>query len=223
VCGRYTLTTPSSFLQSRFKFLMEGFGPSERYNIAPTQDVLVISSDEVRRQASMMRWGLIPFWAKDTRFGSRMINARAETILENGVFGQLFPSQRCLIPADSFFEWKREGKNKTPVRIMLKTEEPFAFAGLWSSWKPAGNSSDEIFSCTIITTVANSILDSVHTRMPVILPPEAEDRWLDSGNLSNAELRELLLPYSPEAMKMYEVSSVVNSPRNENRSCIIPI
>lgn len=222
MCGRYTLTTPSSFLQTRFKFLMKGVGPSERYNIAPTQDVLVISSDERRRQASMMRWGLIPFWAKDTKFASRMINARAETILENGVFGKLFPNQRCLIPADSFFEWKREGKNKTPVRIMLKAEEPFAFAGLWSSWKPADNSSGEIFSCTIITTVANSILDSVHIRMPVILTPEAEDLWLDSGNLSNAELRGLLLPYSPESMKMYEVSSVVNSPRNETSSCIIP-
>lgn len=222
MCGRYTLITPSGFLQARFKFLMEGVGPSGRYNIAPTQDVLSVSSDGSRRRASMMRWGLIPFWAKDTKIGSRMINARAETIVENGVFGKLFPTQRCLIPADSFYEWKREERNKSPVRIMLKTEEPFAFAGLWSSWKPRDNSSNGIISCTIITTVANSILDSVHHRMPVILTPGTEDLWLESGNLSNAELRELLLPYSSEAMKMYQVSSVVNSPRNENSSCIIP-
>jgi putative SOS response-associated peptidase YedK len=224
MCGRYTLTADLSFLQARFGFEVEEVAFAPRYNIAPTQEVLTVVNDGSRSQGHMMRWGLVPFWAKDPNIGNRMINARAETVVENKVFRQVFPKQRCLVIADSFYEWKKNGKSKVPMRIMLKSEEPFAFAGLWSAWKPReGGNPEPLYSCTIITTVPNALMEPIHNRMPVILSRESESLWLDTTRSDTGELRELLLPYSADEMTAYQVSTIVNSPKNNDPRCIEPV
>src|SRR5690606_7874863 len=147
------------------------------YNVAPSQDVLVIGLRLGARAAALHRWGLIPSWAKDPSIGYKMINARAETVHERPAYRGPFRSRRCLIPADGLYEWKREGKRKQPYRFLMKDEKPFAFAGLWDEWR--GPDGQTIRSCTIITTEPNELLATVHDRMPVILPPDAYDEWLD--------------------------------------------
>jgi len=221
MCGRYTLATDLSFLQARFGFEAVEVPFAPRYNIAPTQEVLTVVTDETRNLGRTMRWGLIPFWAKEPTIGNRMINARAETIVENRVFRQVFPKQRCLVIADSYYEWKQAPEGKIPMRIMLKSGEPFAFAGLWSSWRPRDNPGEEpLYSCTIITTVPNSLMKPIHNRMPMILSRDAESVWLDPKFTDTGELRELLLPYSASDMTAYQVSPMVNSPRNDDPTCI---
>jgi putative SOS response-associated peptidase YedK len=224
MCGRFTLTTDLSFLQTRFNLEVANLKLSPRYNIAPTQEVLTVVNHGSRNQGRTMRWGLVPFWAKDATIGSRMINARAETIAENRVFRQVFPKQRCLVVADGFYEWKTTPTGKAPMRIVLKSGEPFAFAGLWSTWRPRDKpDSEPIYSCTIITTIPNALMVPIHNRMPVILSREAESLWLDPALTSSAELRELLIPYSPTEITAYPVSTVVNSPRNNDPACIQPV
>ena len=161
-----------------------------------------------------MRWGLVPFWAKDTSIGYKMINARAETLADKPAFKHAFQRRRCLIPADSFFEWQGAVKNKRPMRIMLRSEEPFAFAGIWEAWKHKSNpDAAPLLSCSIITTVPNTLIEPIHNRMPVILPKELEQEWLNPGADAGA-LREMLLPYDPAQMKVYEVSPLINSPKH---------
>ena len=224
MCGRFTLTTDLSFLQTRFDLEVANLKLSPRYNIAPTQEVLTVVNHGSRNQGRTMRWGLVPFWAKDTTTGSRMINARAETIAENRVFRQVFPKQRCLVVADGFYEWKTTPTGKAPMRIVLKSGEPFAFAGLWSTWRSREKpDSEPLYSCTIITTVPNTLMAPIHNRMPVILSREAESLWLDPALTSSGELRELLIPYSTTEMTAYQVSTVVNSPRNNDPACIQPV
>ena len=204
-------------LQIRFSF--EDAHPSyrPRYNVAPTQEVLTVINDGSGNHAQFMRWGLIPFWAKDPKIGSRMINARAETVVEKPGFRSAFQKRRCLVLADGFYEWRKEGKAKVPMRITLKSGEPFGFAGLWESWNsPEGAL---VQSCTIITTVPNTLMEPIHNRMPVMLPKEAEALWL--GQTEVGELRELLLPYSADEMQAYEVSSVVNSVHMDVPECIV--
>ncbi len=161
----------------------------------------------------MMKWGLIPFWAKDPSIGNRMINARAESIAEKPAFRNAFQRRRCLVIADGFYEWRKEGKHKVPMRIILKTGQPFGFAGLWETWMSSEGAAIE--SCTIVTTTPNALMEPIHNRMPVILPREAETVWLDPGNADSAVLRELLVPYAAEGMEAYEVSALVNTPRND--------
>ena len=161
----------------------------------------------------MMKWGLIPFWAKDPSIGNRMINARAETVAEKPSFRNAFTRRRCLIVADGFFEWRKEGKTKTPMRIILKNGEPFGFAGLWETWK---SPEDELIrSCTIITTTPNEVMEPIHNRMPVILPRDAEAQWLNVSVTDTGVLRELLVPYAASELEAYEVSTLVNAPRND--------
>ena len=185
-----------------------------RFNIAPTQGVLTVIKEGPENTGQFMKWGLIPFWAKDPSIGNRMINARAETVVEKPSFRQAFQKRRCLVIADGFYEWKVVPGGKIPMRIALKSGEPVGFAGLWETWKnPEG---DTVQSCTIITTASNAIMEPIHNRMPVILPREAEDVWLDVSVPSNSgELRELLVPYSAAEMEAYEVSTLVNSPKND--------
>jgi putative SOS response-associated peptidase YedK len=171
-----------------------------------------------------MRWGLIPFWAKDTKIGYKMINARAETIMERSSFKNAFRKRRCLVPADSFYEWRKDGKIKTPLRIMLKSEEPFAFAGLWETWKDKSEpDAPTIHSCTIITTTPNSLMESIHDRKPVILPREYYSTWVDLENEDTDELMEMLTPYDSSQMKAYEVSTLVNSPKNQGEELVMPV
>ena len=201
-------------------FRGSGISYEPRYNIAPTQQVLTVVNDEGENQARLMRWGLIPFWAKDAKIGNKMINARSETLAESKVFKQPLQQQRCLILADGFYEWFKEGKQKTPMRIVLKTGEPFAFAGLWSRWKfPDG---EPIHSCTIITTKPNGLVEPIHDRMPVILSPEAAPVWLDPGINDPDRLSKLLIPYPSDEMKAYAVLDAVNSSRSDTPECIQP-
>jgi putative SOS response-associated peptidase YedK len=219
VCGRFTLTTNLGALAARFgvaRFLEE-VGP--RYNIAPTQTVIVVNDDGTRH-LTQMRWGLIPSWAKDPAIGNRMINARAETVATKPAFRAALRKRRCLIPADGFYEWQPVGRRKQPVFIALKTREPFSFAGLWESW--TSPEEEEIKTCTIITTEANVLLKPIHDRMPAILSREAEAVWLDPTIQDPERLLPYLKPYQAEEMEVYAVSTKVNSPANEGPVCIEP-
>ena len=212
MCGRYSLILTIGELQNRFEFDGERLGYVPTSNIAPTQNVLTVVGGESRR-GGYMRWGLIPSWAKDKSIGSRMINARAETVAEKPSFRSALRRRRCLVLADGFYEWQRVGKSKKPMRVVMRSEEPFAFAGLWETWRdPEGT---VIPSCTIITTTPNDLLRLIHNRMPVILPREIEDFWLDDSVDDPAALTSVLIPYPADAMEAYEVSSLVNSVANK--------
>jgi putative SOS response-associated peptidase YedK len=220
MCGRFTLTLDLEGLEERFDFRAKGLSYSPRYNVAPTQAVLSITRNG-ERGAHLMRWGLIPSWAKDPSIGNRMINARAETVAEKTSFKRALQKRRCLILADGFYEWKKDGKKKTPMYIALKSRQPFAFAGLWEMWKdPSG---DAVRSCTIITTTPNSLMESIHNRMPVILTREAESNWLDGAIEDPKKLTSLLVPYPSDAMEAYAISTLVNSPANDTPDCIKPL
>lgn len=225
MCGRYSLT------QTQPKTLQAAFGlgddvtavPSDlppRYNIAPTQLVAVVV-DEGKgqgRQLDAFRWGLIPSWAKDMRIGAKMINARAETVAEKPSFRAAFKRRRCLVLADGFYEWRNTEGGKIPTYIYLRHQRPFAFAGLWETWyDPAGNF---VPSCTIITTTPNKLMAPIHNRMPVILPPEQYETWLNPQAQNRAELEALLQPYPAEAMTYHPVSTTVNSPANDGPACV---
>jgi putative SOS response-associated peptidase YedK len=191
-----------------------------RYNIAPAQKIATVVQRE-RRQMVEMKWGLVPSWAKDPKIGNRLINARAETAATKPAFRGAFKKRRCLILADSFFEWQKSGDIKTPMLIRLKSEESFAMAGLYEYWKMQSGKTLE--SCAIITTAANEFMKPIHDRMPVILQPENEDKWLDTELQEVAEVAQLLKPVDSELMEAYEVSTYVNSPRNQDSNVIRPV
>lgn len=219
MCGRFTLTENIQFLQQQFLFEFdEDIEP--RYNIAPSQMVLAIGSNGKQRKGSMLKWGLVPFWAKDEKIGYKMINARSEGIDEKPSFKQSFMNRRCLILADGFYEWKNTETGKQPYRFVMKNRKPFAFAGLYDVWK---NNGQTIASCTVITTTPNRVTEDVHDRMPVILQEEDYDQWINPLNTDVVRLKSLLIPYPAEEMTKYSVSSLVNSPKNEIAECVAPL
>jgi putative SOS response-associated peptidase YedK len=216
MCGRYYLISPAELVATRFH---AGNPPPfrPRYNLAPQQEAPVVV-DGGARAFVMMRWGLVPSWSKDAAAGYRMINARAETAPEKPSFRGPFRKQRALIPADGFYEWKREGSGKTPYALRLASGEPFAMAGLWDRWRaPDGG---QLLSFTILTTSANPLVASVHDRMPVILPPEAEADWLDPKAAPDA-LKALMVPF-PGTMEAVPLSTAVNNPRNDGPEILRP-
>jgi putative SOS response-associated peptidase YedK len=216
MCGRFSLTQSAEIIAQTFQ-LLEVPPNSPRYNIAPTQPVATIRQNP-GRQFQWMRWGLIPSWAKDLSIGNKLINARAETLTEKPSFRHAFKQRRCLIIADGFYEWQQVDNRKQPYYFQMKDGTPFAFAGLWETWhSPQG---EEIISCTIITTDANAIAKPIHARMPVILPSDSYDRWLDSTVTDFQILQRLLQPYDSEAMKTTAVSRAVNNPENDTPECI---
>ena len=220
MCGRYTLISDISELQGQFGFMMEPADIRPRYNIAPTQQVLTVVNDGERR-GELMRWGLVPSWAKDIKIGSRMINAVSETAAAKPAFRSAFRRRRCLVLADGFYEWKREGKQRFPMYFTQKSGDPMALAGLWENWKsPEG---EWVQSCTILTTAANSFIEPVHNRMPVILSAETQPLWLDPLTETPSNLEPLLLPAPPEFLKVREVSPMVNNVRNDDPVCIAPV
>jgi putative SOS response-associated peptidase YedK len=220
MCGRYSLIADIQDLARQFEFDGTGFENSPRYNVAPTQSVLTVTHRD-QRQAEYMRWGLIPSWAKDVSIGSRMINARGETVAQKPSFRTALQRRRCLVLADGFYEWQKVGKGKRPMRIVLKSREPFAFAGLWETWRdPEG---ELIRSCTIVTTEANDLLRPIHERMPVILPRELEEFWLDGDVTDPAVLTDVLSPYPDEPMDAYQVSPLVNKATNNGADLIVPV
>lgn len=191
------------------------------YNVAPTQEVAVVVQRDGRTSLEGMRWGLIPFWAKDPSIGSRMINARAESIADKPAFKRSLRDRRCLVLADGFYEWQKSDGAKIPVYIRLKSGRPFAFAGLYDLWNPP--SGGPIASCTIITTGPNDLMTPIHNRMPVILG-KAEDRtWLDAAIREPQQLLSLLNPFPAGEMEAYRVSTLANSPRNNSPALIQPL
>jgi len=220
MCGRYTLTVHPGELMERFDLKAADFAPPARYNVAPTQQVAVIY-DETPQVLSNAQWGLIPSWSKDPSIGSRMINARAETLLEKPSFRNLVKKRRCLVLADSLYEWRTNADGtKTPMRIMLKSHEAFGFAGLWDAWKtPEG---EWLKTCTIITGEPNEIVAPIHNRMAVILPRGIEHDWLNHDDEIGHTL-SLLKPYPAEDMIAYEVSKKINSPKNDEPSVLQPV
>ena len=220
MCGRYSLIADIQELARQFEFDGTGFENSPRYNVAPTQSVLTVTNRD-ERQGEFMRWGLIPSWARDASIGNRMINARGETVAQKPSFRNALQRRRCLVLADGFYEWQKVGKGKRPMRIVLRSREPFAFAGLWETWhSPEG---ETVRSCTIITTEANDLLRPVHERMPVILPRELEEFWLDGDVTDQAALTDVLSPYPDEPMEVYEVSTLVNKATNSGPDLIVPV
>lgn len=215
MCGRYSLVQTKEKISSRFgvKFT-ENFKP--RYNVAPTQEVPVITNTNPT-EISFFKWGLIPNWALNELPASNLINARGETVLSKPPFKQIIRGRRCLILADGFYEWKKEGRNKVPHRITLCSDEIFSFAGLWDSWEtPEG---EIINSFSIITTEANSAMKEIHDRMPVILTRENEERWIQKL-LSDKDIIDLLKPIAPEKISFYKVHKAVNSSQYDTPECI---
>ena len=217
MCGRFTLTATIEEIIDRFdiqSFLNEEwFAPS--YNIAPSQLVLAVINDGSSNRMGFLKWGLVPPWANDPSIGNKMINARAETITEKPSFRNAFKKKRCLVIADSFYEWKRHSdKTKTPMRITLKSRELFAMAGLWEGYKaPDGK---VLYSCSVITTGPNELMKDIHDRMPVILKRQDELTWLNPDITDPNSLKPLLIPFDENLMDTYEVSSLVNSPKNNS-------
>jgi len=220
MCGRFALLTHTEALIKRFGIEEIIKRPEPRYNISPSQNVTVVVKRN-NRQLTEMRWGLVPSWAKDVSIGNRMINARAETVVEKPAFRNAFKKRRCLILSDGFYEWQKVGKIKKPTHIRLKSREPFAFAGLYEYWKT--NSGKMLESCTIITTTPNEIMSPIHNRMPVILNPNDEATWLNPDNQEVPELIPLLKPYTSQQMESFEVSDFVNSPQNQGPLCTKPV
>ena len=221
MCGRFSLTSDPNDLREAFPWLNIPEQISPRYNIAPSQPVAAVPNDGSNK-LDFFQWGLVPYWAKDPTIGNRMINARAESLAEKPSFKTAFRRRRCLILADGFYEWKLEVgmKTKVPMYIHLKSGAPFAFAGLWERWHSKDGSM--LLSCTIITTEPNTLMQSIHNRMPVIMPREKYDLWLSPEEVDNTELLKLLIPYQDIDMEAYPVSRMVNSPNNDVRACIEP-
>ncbi len=188
------------------------------YNVAPTQPVVVIRMDGDRKACAVLRWGLIPLWAKDKK--TSFINARADTLFQKPAFRAAVKRRRCLVLADGYFEWQTEGKQKTPYYFHMKDEAPIAFAGIWDCWKGEGT---PLESCAIITTDANELSRPIHDRMPVILRGQEAEAWIDPGVEEPAALIELLRPYAADAMMRDLVGAHVNSVKNNSPACIVPV
>jgi putative SOS response-associated peptidase YedK len=222
MCGRYSFAVEDALIRERFGIRVHTAIYKARYNCAPTQNLAVIANN-APDTLNYFRWGLIPSWAKESSIGSKLINARAETLLEKPSFRNPFRSRRCLVPATGFFEWKRNGKDTPwrvpePFHIGLKNGGPFSFAGLWDQWvSPDGAI---IHSFTIITTSPNKLTEQIHDRMPVILHRDDEQRWISPR--PDTSLAELLKPYPAELMEAWPVSKLVNSPVNDTSQILEP-
>ena len=230
MCGRFTLASNAEALNQTFFDFAGPMDLSPRYNISPTQDVAVIANTSTDTgeprdtgQVDFFHWGLIPSWAKDPKIGNRMINARSETLSEKPSFRNAYKHRRCLILADGYYEWKQipGDRSKQPVYIRLKSQKPFALAGLWEVWQADGVD-EPLRSCTIITCPPNAMLEEIHHRMPVILPQDAYVKWLAPNQQSADTLQRLLVPYLDEEMEAYPVSRFVNRPTNDSPECIAP-
>ena len=220
MCGRFTLHTDLSQIQKVFDLDKTVLESQPSYNVAPTQAVLTVVRQEGQNVLARMRWGLVPSWAKDISIGSKMINARAETLAEKPAFKRLLKSRRCLVVADGFYEWQKQGNQKVPMHIRMKSGEPFGFAGLYDTWHSPDD--ETIVSCTVITGAPNKVVAPIHDRMPVILSREAYAEWLDPANTDPMDLLPLLTPYSPRDMEAFAVSRLVNTPANNSAECIAP-
>jgi putative SOS response-associated peptidase YedK len=224
MCGRYRLSRRKQLVEEYF----DSSGEDDwvpRYNIAPTQPVPIIRQNpkEPRRELSLVRWGLIPWWAKDSSGAAAMINARSETAATKPAFRDALKLRRCLIPADGFYEWKRNGKEKQPYCFEVNEGQLFAFAGIWETWKDASRKTMTIETCSILTTTPNAVTSTVHDRMPVILQPDNYDVWLDPGMTKVDAVIDMLKPFDARLMRSFPVSNRVNHAANDDAECSTPI
>lgn len=220
MCGRFVLQSTAPLIAQEFHIQEPLFNLKQSYNIAPSQNVYIVVNDGGKK-VTQCRWGFIPFWSKDQSIGYKMINARAETITTKRSFRSAFKKYRCLILADGFYEWRIKEKRKSPFFIRLKSGKPIGLAGIFNHWKsPEG---EELCTCTIVTTAANELIQEIHHRMPVIIPKEKQDLWLNPAVQDEGAVLPLLSPYPFKEMEMYEVSLQVNSPRNNSAENIRPL
>ena len=224
MCGRFTQTVATDLLAARFRaVLSRSVATAPRYNIAPTDFAPVVLLQGGARVLLDVRWGLIPGWARDLRQRPQPINAKAETLATSAMFRRLLPTRRCLILADSFFEWRQEDARRVPLRFQIEGGQPFAFAGLFDLWRdPARPDAPPLRSCTIVTVPANSLIAPIHDRMPAILQPQDEPAWLDPELRDPHALGALLAPFATERMAGTATSSAVNDARNKGPECIEP-
>jgi putative SOS response-associated peptidase YedK len=222
MCGRFTLRTPAGDLARHFDCAFDPL--SARFNIAPTQIVTAVRREDAEspRRLDRLRWGLVPSWAKDPSIGNRMINARAETVAEKPAFRVALRRRRCLIPADGYYEWLKQGTAKQPFCFHLRDNGPFAFAGLWEIWR-GGTEDEPVRSCTIITTEASQLARPIHDRMPAILEPADYAAWLDPTLQDPASLKPLLHPFESPQLVVHPVSTFVNRPQNDDPRCVEPV
>jgi len=218
MCGRFSQTKKKQDIKKRFNLERVPENLPELYNIAPQQNAPVILN-AFPNELALARFGLVPSWSKEEKTSYTMINARAETIMEKQTYKRLIKSKRCLVLSDGFYEWQKKVDKKTPYRIILKNEEPFAFAGLWDHW---GEGENEFYSFSIITTAANKLVSPIHDRMPVILDPEDESKWLQDGTPMNFVM-SMLRAYPAEKMEAYPISNLVNSPENNTAEIVKPL
>ena len=223
MCGRYRLSRRKQIIEEQFDTADWQDDWNPRYNIAPTQPVPVIRQHpkEPILQISTMRWGLVPYWAKDPSITTGTINAKSETAATKPAFRDPLKFRRCLIPADGFYEWQRRGNSKQPFCFEVNNGGLFAFAGLWDGWKDS--SGRWVKTCSILTITPNAVASAIHDRMPVILDPNSYDLWLDPGMQNVAAISDLLQPYDARLMRCYPVSAWINHVANDDEECSRPV
>src|SRR5216684_5286229 len=225
MCGRFIIYSPADSITKWFATRNATPNARPSYNVAPTQDILAVrfNSETKQRTLDPLRWGLVPYWAKDVKIGATMINAKAETVLEKPAFREAFKSRRCLIPADGFYEWaKLDAKTKQPYAIVMKDRSLFGFAGLWERWKDKA-SGEVVRSFTIITTTSNEVCAPIHDRMPVIVDPANYGKWLGEEPTDPMRLLMILKPSPAEQMERYGVGAAVGNVKNDEPGPLVPI
>ena len=220
MCGRYTVIANPEALRALFGYAEQPNFPP-RYNIAPTQPIAIVRLVDGQRRFALVRWGLLPSWVKDPKTFTLLINARGETVCDKPAYRAAMKRRRCLIPADGFYEWQKAGDRKRPFYVHAKSGEPLAFAGLWETWQ--GPNGEELETAAIVTTAANGTLKPIHERMPVIVPREAFDLWLNCTDV-DAKTAEALIAPAPEGLlEAYEISTAVNRTANDNPKLLEPV
>jgi len=220
MCGRYTLTSAPEAIRALFRYAEQPNFPP-RYNIAPTQPIPIVRIVEGKRQFALVRWGLLPAWVKDPKNFTLVINARGESVNDKPAFRAAMKYRRCLIPADGFYEWQAGASRKRPYYVRGKNGGPLAFAGLWETW--TGPNGEELETAAIVTTDANKTLAPIHERMPVVVPPEAFDLWLDCAQVDAETAATLIAPAGDDVLEAYEISTAVNRVANDDARLIEPL
>jgi putative SOS response-associated peptidase YedK len=220
MCGRYTVISAPEALRALFRYAEQPNFPP-RYNVAPTQPIAIVRLVEGKRQFALVRWGLLPSWVKDPKTFTLLINARGESAAEKPAFRAAMKRRRCLIPADGFYEWQAAGDRKRPFYVHAKSGAPLALAGLWETW--TGPNGEELETAAIVTTTANRTLKPIHERMPVIVPPEGFDLWLDAANVDATTAAALIAPAPDNLLEAYEISTAVNRTANDNPKLLEPV
>lgn len=220
MCGRFVADIPADELKKIFN-LIESQQLEPRFNVAPTQLSAVVRNLGEHNRLDLLKWGLVPGWSKDPSFGSRLINARSETVTEKPAFRHAIKYRRCIVPTSGFYEWEQTGKKKQPYYIQMADQTPMCLAGLWESWKAPDGNFLETF--TILTTAANKLVAPLHDRMPVILQPDTFNLWLNNTIHDPDHLKQLYQPFPDELLQVFKVPDLVNNPRFDSPACIVQV